>query len=265
MSIPSSPEQEYYGATARHYDPAYTADNKLKDVSFYVELAKSRQGTVLEAACGTGRILLPTARAGVTIDGFDLSREFIALLRAKLAQEPPEVRARVSLFEGDMRSFTSAKTYDLVTVPFRPLQHLYTVADQLAAFDRFHAHLKPGGLLAFNVFFPLYKRLEEIGEEQVELRWTDPADPSLRVERSFVRKSIDKLNQVFEGEFIFRSYRGAQLVREERSALRMSYYTYPHLRVLLHSTGFRVVEEYGSFDRRPISVCEEMILIAQKE
>ncbi len=264
MSTPPTAEQEYYANTARHYDAAYAADSLLTDIPFYVELAKAQHGTVLEVACGTGRVLLPTAQAGVTIDGLDLSSQFLELLRGKLSHEPAEVQARVSLFEGDMRRFSTGKTYDLLTIPFRPLQHLYLIEDQLAAFRCFHAHLKPGGSLAFNVFYPNYARLQEVGVEKLELEWKDPNDPSITVRRSFLRRSVDRINQFSDGEFIFRSYRGSQLVLEERSSLRMGYYTYPQIRLLLETSGFQVREEYGSFEKEPISVCKEMIFVAVK-
>jgi len=257
-------EHEYYASTARHYDAAYEADAELSDIPFYVDVAKSVNGRVLEVACGTGRILLPTARAGIQIDGLDFSPALLSILRGKLEREAPEVRERVSLHQRDMRDFSLGKTYDLITVPFRPLQHLFTVDNQLAAFRCFAAHLNHGSKLAFNVYYPNYQRLEEVDVEIPELEWTDPEDNTLTVRRSYLRKSLDRLNQFTEGEFIFRSYRGEELVKEERSPLNMSYYTYPQILLLFKSTGFKVLEEYGSYDREPISVCKEMIFIAEK-
>ena len=43
------------------------------DIAFFVETASSAGSPVLEAGCGTGRVLVPTARAGVDIVGLDLS------------------------------------------------------------------------------------------------------------------------------------------------------------------------------------------------
>lgn len=258
-------EQEYWGSSAKYYDQAYEADTKLNDMPFYLEVAKSVNGSVLEVGCGSGRLVLPTARAGVQIDGFDFSPDMLSILRDKLDSESPEVRNRVSLHQGDMRDFSLGKTYDLITVPFRPLQHIFTVDDQLAAFNNFSKHLNRGGRLAFNLFYPNYKLLDEIGVEHQELEWTDKNDSSLTVRRSFVRTSVDKLNQVFQGEFIFRSFRGDSLVSEDRSHLSMSYYTYPQVLLLLKASGFKVVEEYGSFNKEPISACKEMVFIAEKE
>ena len=69
----------------------------------------------------------------------------------------------------------------------------------------------------------------------------------------------------FQGDFIFRTYRGDQLVKEDRSTLNMSYYTYPQVLLLFKATGFKIVEEYGSYDKEPISICKEMIFVAEKE
>jgi SAM-dependent methyltransferase len=262
---PGDAERRFYQAAARHYDPAYDADRRLNDLAFWLELASRHVGPMLEVACGTGRVLLPIARSGVPIVGVDRSPEMLCLLKAKLAREPEEVRRRVAIHEGDMRELRLGQAYGLVIAPFRSLQHLHTVDDQMGAFTSIARHVAHGGCFAFNVFYPDYRLLEELGTETQELEWTDPDDASLTVRRSYLRKAVDRLRQVVDGEFIFRSYRDGELVREERSDLRMSYYTYPHLQLLLRSSGFTIAEEYGSFAKEPIARCHEMIIIARKE
>jgi SAM-dependent methyltransferase len=263
--IPGDIERRFYEATARHYDPAYAADRGLNDLPFWLELAGRHRGPMLEVACGTGRVLLPIARSGVPIDGVDLSPEMLGVLKAKLAREPEGVRRRVALHEGDMRELRLEQAYRLVIAPFRSLQHLHTVDDQLRAFTSIARHVVPGGAFAFNVFFPDYRLLEELGTETQELEWIDPGDASLTIRRFYRRNAVDRLRQVIDGELIFRSYRDGELVKEERSDLRMSYYTYPHLQLLLRSSGLMIAEEYGSFAKEPISRCHEMIIIAWKE
>jgi len=74
--------------------PLYAA---RQDVGFYVEEARARAGTVLEVGCGTGRILLPIARAGCSITGIDGSKQMLERCRAKLAAEPPAVQGASDL------------------------------------------------------------------------------------------------------------------------------------------------------------------------
>src|SRR5262245_48592171 len=143
-------ERRLYEATARHYDPAYAADRRLNDLAFWLELAGRHGGPMLEVACGTGRVLLPIARSGVPIDGVDLSPEMLGVLKAKLAREPEEVRRRVALHEGDMRELRLGQDYGLVIAPFRSLQHLHSVDDQVRAFLAIARHVVSGGTFAFN-------------------------------------------------------------------------------------------------------------------
>ena len=100
-----------------------------EDIPFYVARAKEAHGAVLEAACGTGRVLLPTLQAGVDIDGFDIHPGMVAVLREKA--KGLGLAPRVSV--ADMRDFTMPRRYALITIPFRAFQHVLTTADQVAA------------------------------------------------------------------------------------------------------------------------------------
>ena len=108
-----------YGFTAEFYD--HVAPYRERgDVAFFVEMAQAAGGPVLEIGCGTGRVLIPTARAGSEIVGLDLSPSMLAVCRSNLAQEPAETQARVRLVEGDMRDFDLDQQFALATLPFRP-------------------------------------------------------------------------------------------------------------------------------------------------
>ncbi len=128
-------EDSYY-VSAKYYDAAYAKfaeQQKLVDAGFYLDLARRSGGPVLEIACGTGRILLSVARAGIAIEGVDNSAAMLGVLRGHLATEPAEVRGRVTLHAGDMRDFRLGRKFPVVTIPFRPMQHMYTHEDQAAA------------------------------------------------------------------------------------------------------------------------------------
>ena len=64
--------------------PLYT---NRSDIAFYVDEAVRSGGSVLEAGCGTGRVLIPTARAGVDITGIDSSAMMLERCRERLAGE----------------------------------------------------------------------------------------------------------------------------------------------------------------------------------
>lgn len=253
-----------YLVAAKYYDGAYGSMD-LTDASFYVDLAKQVGGPVLEIGCGTGRVLLPTARAGIQIHGLDNSRPMLDVLQGKADRESAEVQKRITLHSGDMRDFRLNCTFSLVTSPFRPMQHMFTVADQVAALKSAAAHVAKEGILAFDVFFPKFERLRSrIGEEQLETEWSPTSETIIR--RYYRKDALDKINQSLSLTFIFRTYRNGELIREESEPLKMSFYTYPHLRALFLMAELEPIAEYGSFARTPLDdKAEEMIFLLRSK
>src|SRR6476646_3532820 len=120
-----------YASVADLYDYV-TLYQSRDDIGFFVEAAQASGEPVLEIGCGTGRVLIPVARAGVNIVGLDSSSAMLRICETKLHQEAEAVRSKVRLVRGDMRDFSLQETFSLATVPFRPFQHLVTVEDQLS-------------------------------------------------------------------------------------------------------------------------------------
>src|SRR5688572_4868126 len=58
------------------------------DVEYYVEVARAEGGPVLELGCGSGRVLIPTARAGIEVVGIDASESMLHVCRERLDREP---------------------------------------------------------------------------------------------------------------------------------------------------------------------------------
>ncbi len=255
-----------YSITAKYYEGAYAAKQDLVDLPFYRELAEQIGGQILEIACGTGRVLLPIARQGIDIHGVDNSQPMLKILRDRLAAEPSDVRQRVTLFEGDMRNFRLDAQYPLVIIPFRPMQHMLTLHDQVSALTTAASHLSNTGILAFDVFYPKFEMLTaRMGEEVPEMEWTPSSDPTTVVRRYFRKESVDKINQIFSFTFIYRTFRDGELILEETEAFKLSYFTYPHLRALFLLAGLEPVAEYGSFAKAPLdNNAEQMIFLLRK-
>ena len=184
-----------YSTSAKYYDGAYAVKPDLTDLPFYLDLAKKADGPVLEIGCGTGRVLLPIARQGIQIHGVDNSLPMLNILKKHLTQESPALRQIVRLHRGDMRHLRLNRKYPLVIMPFRPLQHMRTVDDQVRALASAAFHLQSHGIFAFDVFFPKFEKLSGgIGEEILELEWRDPTDPGTVLRRYVRKESIDKIN-----------------------------------------------------------------------
>jgi SAM-dependent methyltransferase len=132
---------EEYALVADLYD--YVVPYRSRpDVAFFVDAAREAGSPVLEVGCGTGRVLIPTARAGIEIVGLDASAAMLAVCRSHLRDEPAPVQSRVQLVQADMRTFDLHRAFTLVTIPFRPFQHLVTVEDQLSCLGSIRRHLE---------------------------------------------------------------------------------------------------------------------------
>jgi len=236
--------------------PLYAA---RQDVGFYLDEAKAAGDSVLEVGCGTGRILLPIARAGSRITGIDGSKQMLERCRAKVAAEPAAVQSRVKLAQHDMRDFNLGEKFALIIAPFRVVQHLTTIDDQLRFLATVARHLAPQGRLSFDVFNPRFDLL--VGADGVERE--DTPEQRLPDGRTFRRTyrvaRVRWMDQVSEAELIY-YVDGTRYVQ----AFEMRWYLAAELRHLLARAGFRLREMYGDFARGPVvDGCPEIVVTAE--
>ena len=170
------PTGGYDSFVAEYYDhiPPY---RERPDLDFYIEMGREIGDPILELGCGTGRILIPLARAGLEVVGLDLSQSMLGVCVERLAREGEAVHSRTHLIRADMRSFDLGRSFRLVTVPFRAFQHLLEIEDQLACLNRIHHHLLDGGALILDLFNPSLQRLTDdryLSEYEVEPEFRMP-------------------------------------------------------------------------------------------
>ena len=254
-----------YGETAEFYDylPRY---NERGDRRFHTEEALAHGGRVLELGCGTGRVLLPMARAGATVTGVDLTASMLRILERKLAAEPEDVRDRVRLVLGDMTGFSLDERFPLITTPFRSFQHLLTVTEQVACLERVAAHLEPGGRFILDLFQPDAEvhwgpgTGEEV-EDVPELALPD----GRRLRRTSRVVATNRPDQIAEIEMFYYVTATDGTTRKYTQAFKWRYFFRHELNHLLVRCGFRVLAEYGDYDRSPLTnESPELIVVAER-
>ena len=255
-----------YASIADLYDHV-TLYRDRADIAFFVDAAMHAGGPVLEVGCGSGRVLIPTARAGIEIVGLDLSPQMLGVCRERVLREPPAVQEHVTLVHADMRRFDLGRTFTLATIPFRPFQHLLNMDDQLACLSSIRRHLVEGGRLIFDVFNPSLEALvntplgQEIGTEP---EFTAP--DGRRVTRCFKILASDRFSQVNDIELIYNvthpDGRSERLVQ----SFRMRYLFRFEVEHLLARAGFGVEEVYAGYDRSAYGSTYpgELVFVARK-
>ncbi len=249
------------------YDLMY--DDFTSDIRFYVEEAQRAETPVLELACGTGRVLIPTAEAGVSIWGLDITPAMLAEAEKKVAGLSAEVQKRITLELGDMRDFELEQRFGLVTIPFRSFLHLMTVEDQLATLRNIHRHLKPGGRLALNFFQPDLTIISDYmthnkGMLKFLREWDDPESGHRLI--CWETRSYEPAEQIISNQWIFDRLdaSGKVIDRFYRPlTLRWIYrYEFEHL---LARTGYELEALYGDFDRTPFTTSsQEMVWLVRR-
>jgi ubiquinone/menaquinone biosynthesis C-methylase UbiE len=244
---------------AEYYD--LTQRGVTGDVDFYLEMGKQVDGEILDLACGTGRITIPLAEAGLKVTGLDLSAEM--LKRAKQKAEARGVADRITFIQGDMRSFDLGKTFSLIMIPFRSFLHLLHIHEQMKALACVRKHLAPGGKFVLNVFVPKISHLYE-ESEKMSLRGTYRLDSGEEIAMwDYTR--YDHFQQLSEVTRTYERISPEGVVTEKvvgRFTLR---YIFPaELHHLLRLNGFKVTQRYGSFAKTPFDAgSTELIVVAE--
>jgi len=250
---------------AEFYDPVYDSLAR-RDVQFYVDCAKKASGPILELGCGTGRVLIPTAQAGCQVTGLDVSPFMLDRCREKLSGQPQAIRSLVRLVQADMTAFDTGEKYALVTIPFRPFQHLIAVEEQKACLTCANRHLEHAGRIVLDVYHPYLPALVDpkyLMEMQV--------DPEITLADGRVLRRTSRIAAFHRDE----QYNDVELIhyirypdgRRERllHAFKMRYFYRYEMEHLLALCGFRLVELFGDFDRSAFtSESPEMVFVAEK-
>ncbi|HTS63481.1 MAG TPA: class I SAM-dependent methyltransferase [Candidatus Acidoferrales bacterium] len=235
--------------------------NSRRDIDFYVDLCR-QSGEALELGCGTGRVLIPAAEAGCSVTGLDQSKEMLARCRAKAANLPAAARDRITLVEADISRFQLSRTYKLAIVPFRPIQHLTTVEEQLSFLRCVREHLEPGGRLVFDAFNPNLSMLAAaIDPNEIE----DTPELSLpdghRLRRAYRILRKRPAEQCNDCELIY-YLDGRPIVQ----SFSLRYFFRFELEHLLARSGFEITALYGGFDRSAFTdESTEMIFVARRQ
>jgi ubiquinone/menaquinone biosynthesis C-methylase UbiE len=253
---------EYQGERAMLYD--HVAAGVDGDIAFYVEEATASGSPVLELGCGTGRILIPVAEAGIAVIGLDASSDMLGIARMKLAACRSDVQRRAQLVHGDMREFQLSEQFTLVTIPYRAFLHNLGSEDQLRTLASVRRHLAADGRLILNMFDPSVRllaagRWSRLLREQEDIR--HPRTGNRVTVREEFRCDLER--QLVEGAFEYDELDASgRVVATTHSPLTLRYVFRYEMEHLLARAGFAVEALFGDFRRGAFRAGGEQIWVA---
>ena len=254
---------EFEGKLATYYD--YWATGPGDDVEFYVEEALRAGGPVLEIACGTGRIVIPIAEAGVEILGLDISTTMLSVAREKVAGLDGAVRRRIQLVQGDMACFDLGPRFKLITIPYRSFLAMLTPEAQRSCLACAREHLDADGRLILSFFDP---RLDIIASGigaplRVEERMFTDTATGREVVMSTTARYAPEEQRIDVGCHFVESD-GGDVVETSDCPFTLRWIYRWEMQCLLELSGFEVEALHGDFRRGPFRYGGEQIWVARK-
>lgn len=252
-----------------HYSDAALYDYEYRrrraDVAFYRELARKRlgeSGRILEIGAGSGRVTIPLARAGHEVVAIDGSPAMLGKLRARVAALPRAVARRITVLDGDLRTFDAKAKFPLVMAVFNVLEHLYTRPEVDACLRRVAAHLAPGGAFAFDVQLPdLAWLIRDPVKRWAKTRFTDPT--TKRAMFYSTNHDYDPIGQIAIIRLYYEPVDGKGPTRVVKLSQRKFFPA--ELEALVAHAGLRVSERYGDFSWRALDgTAESQVLVCEK-
>jgi SAM-dependent methyltransferase len=262
------PRTWHYGLIARYW-AEFNDDFRPHEIPYFRRFIEDGGQPALDVACGTGRLLIPYLRAGLDVDGCDVSVDMVDRCREKAEREGFSPQ----LFVQPMHALDVGRRYR--TIYICGAFGLGSTREQdVEALARFREHLEPGGTLLLDAEVPYADATHWkywLKEERAALpepaarpgRRTDAADGSGYGLRSRLL-GVDPLDQSISLEMVAELWRDDVLECEEVHRLDARYY-FPHeLALMVERAGFRDVVVHGDHVDAPPTPDDEFVVVVAR-
>ena len=213
-------ENEFQGFFAEFFDMLHEG---CEDAEQYVSLLGTYGRKILELGSGTGRIVIPLAKAGFQVTGIEFESDMISLMEKK---DYPRDRLRV--IRADARSFSLGEEFDVILLSCNFLNHFTDGSDA------------PGGTVIIDCSVPDTARMVRTNGEEEILTFPSEAGGEIR---DFFRPSYDFLNQVEKDAIRLEEWKDGILLREAATEEHLTWYYPREIRSLVREAGLKVVRE----------------------
>jgi SAM-dependent methyltransferase len=262
------PQVWHYGLVARWW-AEFNTDGP--EIAYFKGLVERYGEPALDVACGTGRLLIPFLRAGMDVDGCDLSPDMLALCSQKAKREG----LAPSLYNQPMHELSLPRKYKTIFI-CGGFGLGGTRVQAQRALGRFFHHLEPGGALLLDDYLP-YKDEEEWlywlkgGRVNLPEPWQTTgsrrrAENGEEIELQGRLAAFDPLEQMATREIRACLWRDGDLIKQEEYVLLERLYFRNELVAMLRTAGFSDVRVLGDYtDQAATSESGILIYIARKE
>ncbi len=247
-----------YDLIAPFYDSEHAQFDE--DLDLYRNFAEMCSGSLLELACGSGRLLLPLAREGHTLTGVDTSERMLALAQARLQEE--HISSRVTLVQQDMCTLRLPQKYCLAFIALGSFAHLTSRKAQQQALAAVRAHLTKGGTFIVDISNTDARYLEQMsGQLLLQGTWRRD-DGSLLTH--MVSPASSHTQHLLELTHFYDQHVQGGPINRTLVTTHLYLFERSEMELLLEQAGFVVKDVYGDYDLGPCTLeSQRMIFIAE--
>lgn len=257
----------HYGLMAERWAEFIT---EAPEAPYFLDLIARFGQPVLDLGCGAGRVLVPILRAGIDIDGCDISADMLRQCQARAAREG----FQPGLFAQPMHAFDLPRTYQVIYI-CGSFGLGGSLEYDLEALRRCHAHLGVGGALVFDIdveysdpeSWALWLRDRR---EALPQPWPDMGKGRVASDGSehfgrFRILAMDPLEQTITRQVHLEKWQAGARVASEEYTLRAKMYFKNEVLLMLRLAGFSEVDVYGDYtDARATSDHKQLIFVARR-
>lgn len=198
------------------------------DIEYYLDRLQSCSGRILEAAVGSGRMLIPLLEAGLVVDGIDYSPAMLASCQKRCEER----NVKPMLYEGELQNFALSHKYDAIIIPTGSFCLIDNREDSINALKCFYEHLNPGGRVIIDLILP--ERME-IGTISTST-FTFPSGDVITVEDKLVE--FNMIHQYSVSYLKYEKWREGALIQSELQRFALRWYGNEEFKLVLESIGF---------------------------
>lgn len=235
-----------------------------EDLNFYYSEAEVSRQPILELACGTGRLTIALACAGMKVVGLDSSDAMLDKAKEKL-KSIGRVKGNIRFEKGLMQKFKMSEKFGLVIVPSKSFQHLITPEYQTSCLTCIYDHLKNQGKLIIDIFNPNLKRIANTDTRERFFAKEYKNSTGNKI-MAWDMPQYDILNQTLQDLIELEELdEEGILVNKQYFNLKLRYIFRYEMQHLLEKCGFKIKALYGSYQKNKFTKdSRDMIWVAEK-